>query len=56
MDAIEQLKEEVRTGRIDANRLVDLLGALQQQLQAARQRNTELLFFILPVCYHGYCL
>src|SRR4051812_2244863 len=42
MDAIEQLKEEVRTGRIDANRLVDLLGTLQQQLQAARQRNTEL--------------
>jgi transposase len=42
MDAIEQLKEDVRTGRIDANRLVDLLGTLQQQLQAAQQRNTEL--------------
>jgi hypothetical protein len=42
MDAIEQLKEDVRTGRIDANRLVDLLGSLQQQLQASQQRNTEL--------------
>jgi transposase len=42
MDAIDQLKEDLRTGRIDANRLVDLLGTLQQQLQAAKQRNTEL--------------
>jgi transposase len=42
MDALEQLREDVRTGRIDANRLVDLLAALQQQLQAAVQRNAEL--------------
>jgi hypothetical protein len=42
MDAIEQLKEDLRTGRIDANRLVDLIGTLQQQLQAANQRIAEL--------------
>jgi transposase len=42
MDAIEQLKEDLRTGRIDANRLVDLVGTLQQQLQAANQRIAEL--------------
>jgi transposase len=42
MDAIEQLKEDLRTGRIDANRLVDLLSTLQQQLQAANQRITDL--------------
>ena len=39
---MEQLKEDVRTGRIDANRLVDLVGTLQQQLQAANQRIAEL--------------
>jgi transposase len=38
MDAVEQLEEDVRTGRIDARRLVELIGALQQELQAARQR------------------
>ena len=42
MGAIEQLKEDLRTGRIDANRLVDLIGTLQQQLQAANQRIAEL--------------
>jgi transposase len=42
MDAIEQLKEDVRTGRIDANRLVDLIGGLQHELQAAKQRIAEL--------------
>jgi transposase len=42
MDALEQLREDVRTGRIDANRLVDLIAALQQQLQAAQHRNAEL--------------
>lgn len=42
MDAIEQLKEDLRAGRIDGNRLVDLIGALQQQLQAANQRIAEL--------------
>jgi transposase len=42
MDAMEQLKEDLRTGRIDANRLVDLLATLQRELQAAKQRNSEL--------------
>jgi transposase len=42
MDVIEQLREDLRTGRIDANRLVDLLGTLQRELQAARQRTTVL--------------
>src|SRR3984957_3234306 len=42
MDVIEQLQEDLRTGRIDANRLIDLIGALQRELQAAKQRNTEL--------------
>jgi hypothetical protein len=42
MDAIEHLKEDVRTGRIDANRLVDLLGTLQRDRQAAQQRISEL--------------
>src|SRR4051794_6080217 len=42
MDAIEQLKDDLRAGRIDANRLVDLLGTLQRQLQAANQRIAEL--------------
>jgi transposase len=42
MDAIEQLKEEVRTGQIDAIRLIDLIGILQHELQAAKQRIAEL--------------
>ena len=49
MDAGEQLKEDLREGRTDANRLVDLLvvqqrqlQAVQQQLQAALQRIAEL--------------
>lgn len=42
MDGIEQLKEDLRTGRIDADRLVDLIGILQHQLQAAAQRIAEL--------------
>src|SRR5437763_1931375 len=42
MEVIEQLQEDLRTGRIDANRLVDLIGTLQRELRAAKQRNTEL--------------
>src|SRR5437773_1651307 len=42
MDVSEQLLEDLRTGRIDAQRLVDLIATLQQQLHAAQQRNTEL--------------
>jgi transposase len=42
METSEQLKEDLRTGRIDAERLVDLLGTLQQALQAAQQRIADL--------------
>lgn len=37
MDAAEQLKRDVREGRIGAERLVDLLVSAQRQLQAAVQ-------------------
>ena len=42
MDASDQLKQEVREGRIDVDRLVDLVVSLQRQLQAAYQRIAEL--------------
>ena len=42
MDALEQLKEDFRAGLIDANRLIVLIGLLQQQLQAANQRIAQL--------------
>jgi transposase len=42
MDAIEQLKEDLREGRFDAHRLVDVIVTLQRDLQSARQRIAEL--------------
>src|SRR3954465_12183875 len=42
MDPIEQLKADLLSGRIDANRLVDLIAAVQRELQAAKQRITDL--------------
>jgi transposase len=42
MDASEQLQEDLRTGRIDAQRVVDLIGTLQHELHAAKQRIAEL--------------
>jgi transposase len=42
MDAIEQLREDLRNGRIDANRLIDVITVLQRQLEAAKQRIEEL--------------
>ena len=42
MDDIQQLKEDVRGGRISGDRLVDLIVTLQRQLQAARQEIEEL--------------
>lgn len=42
MDAIERLKEDVRQGRIDLDRLIDILVSQQRQLEAARQRIEEL--------------
>ncbi len=41
MDAIEQLKEDVRTGRVDVKRLIDVIVTLQRQLEAAKQRLAE---------------
>jgi transposase len=35
MDAIEQLKQDVRQGRIDVDRLVDVIVTQQRQLEAA---------------------
>ena len=42
MDAIEQLKQDVREGRIDIDRLIDVIATLQRQLEAAKQRIDEL--------------
>ena len=49
MDAIDQLKQDVREGRIDAERLLDVIVAqqrqletLQRELKAALQRIAEL--------------
>jgi transposase len=42
MDASDQLKQDVREGRIDVDRLVDLVVTLQRQLQAALQRIQDL--------------
>src|SRR6478736_3510009 len=35
MDASEQLKRDVREGRIDVDRLIDVIVAQQRQLEAA---------------------
>jgi hypothetical protein len=37
MDAIEQLKQDVREGRIGIDRLIDVIGTLQRQLEASRR-------------------
>jgi len=42
MDAIDQLKQDVREGRIDVDRLIDVLVSLQRQLEAAKRRIEEL--------------
>src|SRR5579872_3665715 len=42
MDAVEQIKQDVREGRIGVDRLVDLIVSLQQQLEQAKQRIEEL--------------
>lgn len=41
MDA-QQLKDDLQAGRIDANRLVDVVVLLQRELQSAKQRIEEL--------------
>ena len=42
MDAAEQLKQDVREGRINVDRLVELLMSSQRQLQQAKDRIEEL--------------
>ena len=42
MDAIDQFKEDVRQGRIDVDRLIDVVSTLQRQLESAQQRIAEL--------------
>jgi transposase len=42
MEAIDQFKQDVRDGRIDVDRLIDVITTLQRQLEAARQRIEEL--------------
>jgi hypothetical protein len=42
MDVIKQLQEDLRSGQIDPNRLVEVIAAVQRELQAAKQRITEL--------------
>ena len=42
MDAAERLKDDLREGRIDPYRLVDLIVALQRDLHTANQRIAEL--------------
>jgi hypothetical protein len=42
MDDVERLKQDVREGRIPAERLVELVVRLQHELQAARRRIEEL--------------
>ena len=39
---VEQFKDDVREGRIDADRLVDLVVSLQRKLQGAKLRIEEL--------------
>ena len=42
MDATESLENDVREGRIDADRLIAVVDALQRQLRRATQRIAEL--------------
>ena len=42
MDAIEQIKDDLRKGRFDPERLVEVLEALQRALEAAKRRIAEL--------------
>jgi transposase len=42
MDAAEQLKDDLKSGRIKPDRLVDLIVDLQRQLHAAHQRIADL--------------
>jgi len=41
MDAIEQLRQDFREGRLNVDRLFDVIVALQRQLESAKQRIEE---------------
>ena len=38
MDAIEQLKQDVRDGRVDLDRLIDVIVTLQRQLETTQRQ------------------
>ena len=40
MDAIEQFKQDARHGRIDVDRLIDVVVSLRRQLEAAQRQLT----------------
>jgi transposase len=42
MEALNQLKDDLREGRVDVERLFDVIATLQRQLTAAQQRIEEL--------------
>jgi hypothetical protein len=42
MDGVEQIKDDLRKGRIDPERLVEMLAALQRKLDEAHRRIAEL--------------
>ena len=42
MDTREQVQEDLRSGRIDTDQLIELIVALQRELQPAQQRVAEL--------------
>lgn len=42
MDAIERIKDDLRKGRLDVERLIELLIRLQRELDAAKRRIAEL--------------
>src|ERR1700678_854776 len=42
MDAVEQLKQDLRDGRVEVERLIDVIVSLQRQLEAAKKRIEEL--------------
>jgi transposase len=42
INELDKLKQDAREGRIDSDRLIDLIATLQRELQAARRRIEEL--------------
>ena len=42
MDGVERIKEDVRQGRIGVERLIEVIGALQRELEGARREQARL--------------